>query len=57
MCSYIGKILENIPATVDKMNRLFDIQDEPIKAGMDDLKARGMIEILSSIMKCKWVNR
>lgn len=45
----LGKILENIPATVDKMNRLFDIQDEPIKAGMDDLKARGMIETLSSI--------
>jgi len=44
----LGKILENIPATVDKMNRLFDIQDEPIKAGMDDLKKRGMIELLSS---------
>jgi hypothetical protein len=44
----LGKILENVPATVDKMNRLFDIQDEPIKAGMDDLKGRGMIELLSS---------
>ncbi len=44
----LGKILENVPATVDKMNRLFDIQDEPIKAGMDDLKKRGMIELLSS---------
>ena len=29
----LGKILENVPATVDKMNRLFDIQDEPIKNG------------------------
>jgi len=45
----LGKILENVPATVDKMNRLFDIQDEPIRAGMDDLKKRGMIELLSSI--------
>src|SRR3989338_8584172 len=44
----LGKILENVPATVDKMNRLFDIQDEPIKAGMDDLKKLGMIQLLSS---------
>jgi len=44
----LGKILENVPATVDKMNRLFDIQDEPIKNGMAYLKKLGMIQLLSS---------
>src|SRR3989344_6509820 len=44
----LGKILENVPATVDKMNRLFDIQDEPIKNGVAYLKKLGMIQLLSS---------
>lgn len=43
----LGKILENVPNTVNKMNGLFDIQDEPIKAGMEDLRQRGMIVKLS----------
>ncbi len=44
----LGKILESIPNTVNKMNGMFDIQDEPIKAGIDDLRGRGMIEKLTS---------
>ena len=44
----LGKILENVPNTVNKMNAMFDIQDKPIRAGMEDLKERGMIKILSS---------
>src|SRR5688572_12412505 len=39
----LGKILENVPATVDKMNKLFDIQDEPIQNGIASLKAKGFI--------------
>jgi hypothetical protein len=39
----LGKILENIPTTVDKMNRLFDIQDEPINNGIAELRESGLI--------------
>jgi hypothetical protein len=39
----LGKILENIPATVDKMNRLFDLQEEPIKNGMTELRDKQLI--------------
>src|SRR5579872_2757535 len=39
----LGKILENIPATVDKMNKLFDLQEEPIHNGMNDLRAKHLI--------------
>lgn len=39
----LGKILENIPATVDKMNKLFDLQEEPIQNGMNDLRAKHLI--------------
>lgn len=40
----LGKILENVPNTVNKMNELFDIQDEPIKNGISILKDKGLIE-------------
>lgn len=40
----ISKILENVPTTVGKMNQLFDIQDEPIKKGIEELKAKNLIE-------------
>src|SRR5580692_11130053 len=39
----LGKILENVPATVHKMNSLFDVQDEPIKKGIADLRKLGLI--------------
>jgi hypothetical protein len=40
----LGKILDNVPTTVDKMNQLFDIQDEPIQKGIEELKSKGLIE-------------
>jgi hypothetical protein len=39
----LGKILENVPATVDKMNRLFDVQDEPIAKGIEILRQKNLI--------------
>jgi hypothetical protein len=39
----LGKILENVPSTVDKMNRLFDIQDKPIMEGIRRLREIGLI--------------
>lgn len=41
----LGRILENVPATVEKMNKLFDIQDEPIRKGIEELKRNDLIEI------------
>ncbi len=40
----LSKILENIPATVDKMNRMFDIQDEPIQKGIEILRKKELIQ-------------
>lgn len=40
----IAKILDNVPITVDKMNKLFDIQDEPIRKGIEELKVKNLIE-------------
>lgn len=40
----LGKILENVPNTVQKMNDLFDIQDEPIQKGIEELKSKGFIK-------------
>ncbi|HVX90071.1 MAG TPA: DNA double-strand break repair nuclease NurA [Candidatus Paceibacterota bacterium] len=45
----LGKILESVPNTVDKMNGLFDIQDEPIAKGMEKLRAAGKIKKLSDV--------
>jgi hypothetical protein len=39
----LSKILENVPATVSKMNELFDIQDKPIENGMKALRDNGLI--------------
>ena len=39
----LGKILENVPTTVNKMNQLFDVQEEPIKNGIAILKAKNLI--------------
>lgn len=39
----LSEILDNVPVTVDKMNQLFDIQDEPIKKGMNALRDKGLI--------------
>ena len=44
----LGKILEHVPVTVDKMNRLFDIQDEPIENGIKKLRENGKILINNS---------
>jgi len=43
----LGKILESVPITVDKMNQLFDIQDEPIRKGIEELKSKGLIQVNS----------
>jgi len=37
----LGKILEGIPETVEKMNKMFDIQDEPILRGIEHLRKLG----------------
>lgn len=37
------KILESVPVTVEKMNQLFDIQDEPIANGIAKLRDKGLI--------------
>jgi hypothetical protein len=39
----LGKILEKVPATVQKMNELFDIQDKPIQDGIRLLRENDMI--------------
>ena len=44
----LGKILENVPKTVDKMNGMFDIQDEPIEKGIAHLRESKRIEKISS---------
>ena len=40
----LGKILESVPITVDKMNQLFDIQDEPIRKGIEELKSKKALQ-------------
>lgn len=40
----LGKILDNVPSTVQKMNDLFDVQEEPIQNGIEILKEKGLIE-------------
>ncbi len=39
----LAKILEHVPLTVDKMNKMFNIQDEPLENGMAELKTSGKI--------------
>lgn len=44
----LGKILDNVPKTVEKMNKLFVIKEEPIKNGMNSLREKGMTRKLST---------
>ncbi|MBX6334235.1 DNA double-strand break repair nuclease NurA [Candidatus Saccharibacteria bacterium] len=44
----LGEILSKVPATVEKMNRMFDIQDEPIAAAIQKLRDNGLIRNLST---------
>lgn len=38
----LGKILENVPSTVKKMNQMFNIQEEPINNAIKYLREKGM---------------
>lgn len=42
------KILDKVPSTVEKMNGMFDIQDEPISKGIQKLREYGYLEKLST---------
>lgn len=44
----LGKILEHLPETVNKMNEMFDIQDEPIQNGIKHLRDTGKIGKLTT---------
>lgn len=42
------KILDKVPDTVNKMNRMFDTQDEPIQNGIEALRKNGLINKLTA---------
>ncbi|MDD3285541.1 MAG: DNA double-strand break repair nuclease NurA [Patescibacteria group bacterium] len=42
------KMLDKVPDTVGKMNGMFDVQDEPIKKGIEELKNKGLINKITS---------
>lgn len=42
----IAQILNNVPQTVQKMNRMFDIQNEPIAQAVKELRYAGKISML-----------
>ena len=44
----LAEILKNVPATVDKMNRMFDIQEEPIKNATQKLRDDGLVKKMST---------
>lgn len=44
----LGEILSKIPATVDKMNRMFNIQEEPIAKAIQKLRDSGLVQKLST---------
>lgn len=44
----LGRILEHVPETVEKMNTLFDIQEKPIQDGIEHLRQTGKINKLSA---------
>lgn len=44
----LGEILEHVPATVEKMNRMFDVQDEPIQQAIEELKKKGLVNKLNT---------
>ena len=41
-------MLNQVPVTVDKMNKMFDVQEEPIKSAMQKLRSDGLIATLST---------
>lgn len=41
------QILDKVPNTVGKMNKMFDTQDEPIKNGIEDLRKKNLITKLT----------
>jgi len=45
----LAKILDHVPVTVEKVNKMFDIQDEPIEKGIKELRDSGKISKLSTI--------
>jgi hypothetical protein len=44
----LGKILDHVPDTVEKMNKMFDIQEEPIRQAMQKLRDDGKTTKLST---------
>lgn len=44
----LAKILDRVPSTVEKMNGMFDVQDEPILQGVQKLRDQGCISRLST---------
>ena len=44
----LAEILEKVPATVDKMNKMFDIQEEPIRNATQKLRDDGLVRKLST---------
>jgi len=44
----LAKILDRVPSTVEKMNGMFDVQDEPILQGVQKLRDQGRISKLST---------
>ncbi len=44
----MSKILESVPQTVDKMNKMFDVQEKPLKQAIDKLRKLGMTQFISS---------
>jgi len=44
----LAKILDRVPSTVEKMNGMFDVQDEPIFQGIQKLRDQGRIGKLST---------
>lgn len=44
----LGEILEHVPATVEKMNKMFDVQDEPIEQAIQKLHDQGLINSLKT---------
>jgi len=44
----LAKILDHVPSTVEKMNGMFDIQDEPIRQGIEHLRNDGKLTKLST---------
>lgn len=44
----LGKILDNVPKTVEKMNKMFNVEDEPINKAIAYLRDKGMTRKISS---------